>query len=103
MTSKSTGLFLLLSLVTATLAVQAASVPRFAPHEVAFTSTGTYSNPYVELTADATLTEPDGRTIRTIPLFWDGAANWKMRFAPDKTLRWDIGAGREVVMVRAKD
>lgn len=38
------------------------SVPRFAPHEISFTATGTYANPYVELTADATLTEPDGRT-----------------------------------------
>lgn len=76
----------------APLRAQTAAVPLFAPHEVSFTATGTYTNPYVELTADATLTEPDGRTTRTLPLFWDGAATWKMRFAPDKigTWRWTV-------------
>ena len=80
---------LVLSLaVAAPLRAQTASVPRFAPHEISFTATGTYANPYVELTADAIFTEPDGRTTRTLPLFWDGAAMWKMRFAPDKIGPW---------------
>lgn len=65
-----------------------AAVPRFAPHEVAFTATGTYANPYVELTADATLTAPDGHTTRNLPLFWDGDATWRFRFAPDQPGTW---------------
>lgn len=72
----------------ATMRVQAASVPRLSMHEVSFTATGTYANPYVEVTAEATLTEPDGHTTRMVPLFWDGAATWKMRFAPDKPGVW---------------
>lgn len=71
---------------------QSAKVPRFSPHEVSFAATGRYANPYVELTAEATLTEPDGRTIRTLPLFWYGGSNWKLRFAPDKigTWKWTV-------------
>lgn len=65
-----------------------APVPRFAPHEVSLSATGRHANPYVELTADATLTEPDGRTTRTLPLFWDGGETWRFRFAPDKTGTW---------------
>lgn len=80
-------LLLPLAVLTA-LNAQPTRVPQFAPHEIAFTAAGTYSNPYLEVTADATLTEPDGRTTRLLPLFWDGAATWKMRFAPDKPGTW---------------
>lgn len=79
---------LLFLALAAPLPAEPASVPRFAPHEVSFTATGTYENPYVELMADATLTEPDGRTTRTLPLFWDGGGTWKMRFAPDQEGTW---------------
>jgi hypothetical protein len=74
------------------LFAQDTPVPRFAPHEIAFSATGGYANPYIEVTAEATLTEPDGRTTRTLPLFWDGGATWKMRFAPDRigTWRWRV-------------
>ena len=71
---------------------QTATVPRFAPHEVTFSASGAYSNPYLELEAEATLVEPDGRTTRSLPLFWDGGATWKWRFAPDQvgTWRWTV-------------
>jgi hypothetical protein len=61
-----------LSLVVSGSRTHAASVPRFAVHEVSLSATGAYANPYVELAADATLTEPDGRTTSALPLFWDG-------------------------------
>lgn len=64
------------------------SVPRFAPHEIAFEAAGHYANPYVDCTAEATLTAPDGRTTRTLPLFWDGGQAWKLRFAPDQPGNW---------------
>src|SRR5688500_12877079 len=90
---KRSSCLLWLTLLLATgLPAQSASVPRFTPHEVTLTATGTYSNPYVELAADATLTEPDGRTTRSLPLFWDGGRTWKLRFAPDKpgTWKWTV-------------
>ena len=44
----------------------------FSVHEIRLKSAGNYANPYKELTAAATLTEPDGKTTRGLPLFWDG-------------------------------
>jgi hypothetical protein len=36
------------------------TVPRFSWYEVSLQATGSYGNPYAELTAEVTLTEPDG-------------------------------------------
>ncbi|MDO8542755.1 MAG: DUF5060 domain-containing protein [Opitutaceae bacterium] len=83
--------FLFAGLSATTLVCFAASpaaVPQFAPHEVAFEAAGNYGNPYVECAADATLTEPDGRTTRALPLFWDGGRKWVLRFSPDQPGVW---------------
>src|SRR5690606_18487861 len=40
------------------------------------------------LSATVTLTEPDGATTRTLPLFWDGGRTWRFRFSPDKIGHW---------------
>lgn len=84
--------FLLVPLVVLLLRVgapaRAATVPRFSVHEVELRATGSYANAYTDLTADAALTAPDGKTTRTVPLFWDGGAIWKFRFAPDQTGSW---------------
>ncbi len=64
------------------------TVPRFTPHEVTFAATGRYANPYVECSAEAVLTEPEGTATRTLPLFWDGAQQWKLRFSPNRTGIW---------------
>ena len=61
---------------------------RFALFEQSFTVQGAYDNPYLDLAATAELTEPDGSTIRRVPLFWDGGATWKFRFAPDEIGEW---------------
>lgn len=74
--------------VWSTSATEIVQVPRYAVHEVEFSGAGWYANPYLEVTAEATLTEPNGRTTRMLPLFWDGGAVWKMRFAPDKVGKW---------------
>ncbi|MBL8234521.1 MAG: DUF4038 domain-containing protein [Bryobacterales bacterium] len=55
--------------------------------EVELASSGSYSNPYVQIAAEATLTRPDGATWR-VPLFWDGGAVWKMRVSPDAIGPW---------------
>lgn len=66
----------------------AEKVSRLALYEARFESSRSYGNPYKELSAEAALTEPDGRTTRSVPLFWDGGAVWKFRFSPDKTGAW---------------
>src|SRR5689334_13748259 len=64
-----------------------ANVPQFGIFEQAFTPQQNYTNPYVELTANASFLPPDGRP-RSIPLFWNGGTEWKVRFSPDTTGDW---------------
>ena len=54
-------------------------------------SSGAAGNPYKDLAPVARLESPDG-TLRQIPLFWDGADRWKLRFSPDEvgTWRWQV-------------
>lgn len=68
------------------------SVMRFGVHEVALKASGVHRNPYVEITTEVKLIEPDGYTQRHSLLFWDGGQTWRFRFAPDKTgpWRWEV-------------
>lgn len=63
------------------------SVPRFAIFEQTFEHSGNYSNPYQQVNAIATFTNPQGNTA-SIPLFWDGDRQWKVRFSPDLEGNW---------------
>ncbi len=65
-----------------------ATLTRFGLGEFSFAAEGEYRNPYLELEAEATLLEPDGRTTRSVPLFWDGGRTWRFRFSPDKVGDW---------------
>ncbi len=62
-------------------------IPRFGMLEQTFTQQRSYANPYVEVTANATFIQPGGRQ-RSIPLFWDGGTQWKVRFSPDVIGAW---------------
>jgi hypothetical protein len=64
-----------------------AAVPQFGIFEQSFTQAQSHTNPYVEVTANATFIPPGGRQ-RSIPLFWDGGATWKVRFSPDSIGEW---------------
>ena len=44
-------------------------VPRFGIWAHALQHAGSYANPYREVSATAQLTEPDGTSLRGIPLF----------------------------------
>lgn len=68
-----------------------AKIGRFEPLEVSLQASGSYGNPYQELTADATFTSPSGVT-KSIPLYWDGGKEWKFRFSPDAVGRWTWSA-----------
>ncbi len=76
----------------AATAASAADAPtrvgRYEVFEAAFSSTGDYAHPYVDLTAEAALTPPGGGGTRSIPLFWDGGSTWKLRFSPDQLGPW---------------
>jgi hypothetical protein len=74
--------------ITVVFVSAADDVPKFGIYERSLEHAGQYDNPYKDLTATARLTEPDGKTTRRIPLFWDGNRTWKLRFSPDKTGTW---------------
>lgn len=69
------------------LASRGKDVAVYGIFEQSFTQSGSYENPYTEVTATATFIEPDGRS-RSIPLFWDGGNTWKVRFSPDALGSW---------------
>jgi hypothetical protein len=58
-----------------------------AVFEHRFTAGGRHENPYVEVTATATLHGPDG-SARIQPLFWDGGDQWVLRFAARAVGKW---------------
>lgn len=63
------------------------ATPLFGIFERTLDATGKHSNPYAVIDATATLRSPDGRQL-TIPLFWDGGQNWKLRVSPDRVGTW---------------
>ncbi|MGH9628506.1 MAG: DUF4038 domain-containing protein, partial [Bryobacteraceae bacterium] len=62
-------------------------VGRYVIFEAVFEASNVPSNPYVDMTAEAVFTRPDGAKW-TIPLFWDGGKTWKVRVSPDVTGKW---------------
>jgi len=65
----------------------AQDVPRFGRFETQFNHTSQFANPYTQLAATATFTQPDGHTV-TVPLFWDGGTTWRVRFSPALIGTW---------------
>ena len=63
-------------------------IGRFERCEVALTAQDKYTNPYSEVSAEATLNPPGSAPSKTIPLFWDSANTWKLRFSPDTPGTW---------------
>lgn len=63
-------------------------LPCFTRHEVSLQSTGSSTNPYAQITATAEIRHPRSSAPWRIPLFWDGANTWKLRFAPDCPGNW---------------
>lgn len=48
--------------------------------EIAFTASGTYGDPFHDVTLDVVFTESGGRELR-VPTFWAGKNVWKVRYA----------------------
>jgi pimeloyl-ACP methyl ester carboxylesterase len=71
----------------------ALEVPRFGIFGTALAQGGQYANPYREVEAFATFRSPSGEAFE-VPLFWDGGATWRIRFAPreEGTWRWEVSS-----------
>lgn len=55
--------------------------------EIVLHSTKTYENPFLDVDIDAVFTHEDG-TVITLPGFWNGGNEWKVRFSPDRPGTW---------------
>ncbi|MEZ5351403.1 MAG: DUF5060 domain-containing protein [Bryobacteraceae bacterium] len=76
-------------------ALSAAPVERFGIFDLTLESQSGAGNPYLAISADANLLGPGGASF-SIPLFWDGGTNWRLRFSPQ-------GAGRWTFSVKSND
>ena len=56
--------------------------------EIVLSSTKTYENPFLDTEIDAVFTHESGRKI-TLPGFWNGGNEWKVRFSPDEAGKWE--------------
>ena len=64
------------------------AVPLRRRTDIVLHSEKTYENPYMEVEIDAVFTHEDGDTV-SLYGFWNGGDEWRVRFAPTKTGRWD--------------
>jgi len=71
-------IFKLIILFLFVLAGNAQAIDRYEPVTVSFTASESYSYPYADVTAYATVTKPDTTTF-VMPLYWDGGSTWKLR------------------------
>lgn len=55
--------------------------------ELEFQSTEFYGNPYMDTGMEVKFTDPDGKSI-SVPGFWDGGINWKVRFTTHHIGKW---------------
>ncbi len=82
---KQSILTLILIFVTGILSAQ---TPIWTKHEIQFQSSKTYDNPIYDVKDfKITFTSPSGMT-KTVRGFWDGGADWKVRFMPGETGTW---------------
>src|SRR5208337_1887349 len=73
-------LFLALTLWVGLAVAALAETPANVMTEVAFTSAGSYSDPFNEVTLNVVFVDPQGRELR-VPAFWAGGKIWKVRYA----------------------
>jgi hypothetical protein len=67
------------------------SVEQWSRFETSVANTGSYSNPYYDVTLDATYTRPDGSVVDFWG-FYDGGTTWKIRFICDQPGAWSYSA-----------
>ncbi len=77
----------ILILVGLVLTCSAADVEQWHPVDLSFTTTTSFTNPFMDVTLDATFRGPGNLTLK-IPGFYAGGHTWKVRFAPTKLGNW---------------
>jgi hypothetical protein len=83
---KQSILTLILILITGILSAQ---TQIWSKHEIRFQSSKTYDNPIYDVKDfKITFTAPSGMT-KIVRGFWDGGADWKVRFMPGETGTWN--------------
>lgn len=66
---------------------QPAIVNKWSPIEIQFTASGSYSSPFQDVELRVTFFAPDGERF-TVPGFWNGGRDWRVRFAPNLAGTW---------------
>ncbi len=56
--------------------------------EIVLHSTKEYDNPFLDVDIDAVFTHENGKEI-TLPGFWNGENEWKVRFSPNEIGKWN--------------
>ncbi|MEQ8768499.1 MAG: DUF5060 domain-containing protein [Planctomycetota bacterium] len=84
-TPSSLCLLLLMLLAPGLRAQHSAEVHH--PTDIVLTSSKSYSNPFMDVSVQATFQGPGGRSL-TIPGFHDGGDRWIVRFSPTVTGSW---------------
>ena len=64
------------------------TVPLWHRTDIVLHSGRAYQNPYTDVEIDAVFTHEDGDEI-SLYGFWNGGDEWRIRFAPTKTGRWN--------------
>jgi Protein of unknown function (DUF4038)/Domain of unknown function (DUF5060)/Putative collagen-binding domain of a collagenase len=64
------------------------AVPRWQPHDFAFTAKANPTNPFL-VSFSAAVTGPDGKSF-TLPGFFDGNGTWKIRVSPPVEGHWSL-------------
>lgn len=64
-----------------------AVVPKWSPHEIAFSAGRSYAAPFQEVDLRVTFFAPDGERF-TVPGFWNGGRDWRVRFSPNLAGTW---------------
>jgi hypothetical protein len=77
----------LLLLGIALAAGLSAAIPRWSVQEITLTASRISVNPYSDTDLSAEFTGPHGQK-KTVRGFWDGGAQFKIRFAPEEEGRW---------------
>ena len=82
------------------VATDATTISRWNPHEFTFHADAVPPNPYM-VEFSATATGPNGITI-SLPGYYDGNGNWKIRLAPTVEGKWSITTKSELPELDAK-
>lgn len=70
------------------MAAESVKVPRWQPHDFAFTARAQVENPFA-VSFLATVKGPDG-VVMTLPGFYDGNETWKIRVSPTVEGEWSL-------------